>query len=184
MKLIKTLALGAAMLFGAQAMQAEFTYAPHSGIEPSLGAYLGVGGYGSTVEVGVAGQLRVADWVRIAPEVSLGIPESGYKNCFNVNLNVHSPWSLNAMAHFDNPRINVYPIGGLAIRHVGWETYGVGRGGTWTYSTSSTGYGINLGAGAEIYLTGNIKANLEFVDSWVSNNLTSFVTKAGIQFVF
>lgn len=185
MKSVKSLALAAALLLGAQAMQAEFTYAPHEGVEPSVGGFLLFGGKATSVEVGAAAQIRVADWVRLAPEVTVGVPAGGYKNCFSMSVNVHSPWSLNAMANFDNPRLNVYPIVGFSMRHTTTKTWKDGwLGPDGYYERSYTGYGLNLGAGAEILLTDHIKANVEFMESWMSNELSSFPVKFGIQYVF
>lgn len=188
MKTLKALSLGAAMLLGTMAMQAEFTYAPYEGLTPSAGGYLGFGGYGTSVEFSVAGQVRLGDWLRLAPEATLSVPSSGYKNCYAVSINAHSPWSVNEMFDFEGPVINVYPIVGLTARHAGYDFDIDARSSDtldgFHLTGSATGYGVNLGAGAEMFITEKIKANVEFVEQWVSNGLSSFPVKIGVQYLF
>lgn len=192
MKSVKSLALAAAVLLGAQAMQAEFTYAPYSGLEPSVGVGIGTGGLGS-FNIGVNAQLRVADWVRLSPEINYNCPDAGW-SAVDVRLVGHMPISLNALANFDNPVVNIYPVGGLAYEHstfsydVNSDWGRASRGSTVTYETTYNSVGVVFGAGAELKLTDNIKVSLEeryfALSSKEYFHPSHWEWTAGVHFVF
>lgn len=111
--------------------------------EKTLGVAGGFATYNHSGYADLYFQYSFSNRVRIAPEVGYIFTHKG-KTGFEASVDVHFPFRVYR-------GINVYPLTGITYNN-------------WNYkdSDSSSGYaGLDFGAGAEMYLTSNLKISLQ-----------------------
>lgn len=129
---------------------------------------LGVkGGYASFNHSGTAGvffQYTFAPHVRLSPEISC-VFRNRDRSALAVSADMHFPFRMAR-------GFNIYPLAGLTFN-------------AWNYSNRSNmlRFGADVGAGLELYLTGNLKLNLQGKYSFMKDTSGAFAS-LGVGYVF
>lgn len=132
--------------------------------EMSLGIAGGVATYNDGGYVKAFYQYTFAPHIRIAPEVGYVFRNQG-KSAFEMSVDMHFPFRL--AKGFD-----VYPLAGLTLNN--WN---------YKHSDSTTKVGADFGAGFDLYLTSNLKLNLQGKYSLMNDTDGGFFDM-GIAYVF
>ncbi len=160
---MKFRSIAAAVLGTAMVLGCSLTANAQKG-EKSLGVK---GGYASYNDGGYASlyfNYGLADHVRLAPSLGYVFRNEG-KSAFTLDVDVQFPFRI-------VKALNVYPLVGFTFNN--WN---------YTYRDDASRAGANFGAGFDIYLTSNLKMNLEGKYS-VMNDTSGAFFGMGIAYLF
>lgn len=132
--------------------------------EKTLGLAGGFATYNNGGYADIYFQYSFANHFRIAPEVGYVFRNEG-KSAFEVSVDMHFPFRLAR-------GFNIYPLAGLTLNN--WTYHGDGH---------ATRGGFDFGGGFDIYLTSNLKLNLQGKYSLMNDTSGGFINM-GIGYVF
>ena len=116
--------------------------------EKTFSVEAGYAGYNNSAIAGVEFTYRFSRHFRLAPSVDYVFRHQGM-DALSININCQMPFAV-------APRIELYPLAGICFS--GWNGHSTGEAGDVT--TRVTRFGINVGAGAGIHLSGRMVVGL------------------------
>lgn len=132
--------------------------------EKSLGISGGYATYNNSGFANLFFQYSFTDHIRLAPEVGY-VFRNEDKSAFEISTDLHFPFRI-AKA------VNVYPLVGLTYQN--WHNYS---------GDNLSQFGGDFGGGFELYLTPNLKLNLEGKYSWLKRTSGGFFD-LGVAYIF
>lgn len=156
---IRIAAVTAALILTAGAFEAS----AEAG-EKTLGIAAGFSSYNNGGYADIYFHYALAQHVRIAPEIGYGFRNEG-KSLFELSVDAQFPFRV-------AKGFNLYPFAGITYNN--WSYHDDGH---------ASRAGLDLGGGAEAYLTSNLKLNLQIKYSMMNDTSGAFIN-LGIGYVF
>ncbi|MDE5877968.1 MAG: porin family protein [Muribaculaceae bacterium] len=132
--------------------------------EKTLGIAAGFSSYNNGGYADIYFHYTLAPHVRIAPEIGYGFRNEG-KSLFEFSVDAQFPFRVAR-------GFNLYPLAGITYNNWSYHEHG-----------HASRAGLDLGGGAEAYLTSNLKLNLQIKYSMMNDTSGAFIN-LGIGYVF